>query len=160
MDLVSSFEAQRINFVSLADSLDPSTPAGRFFFHVMASLAEMEGELTVDRTRAGLESARLKGRVGKRKRLMTDAKVDAARRLLALGLPPREVASTLGASVATPYRRIPASESMQPGRGRHMIRPLLSAIFSVSLGRRLRQGPGRPAYSPVDTRTDGVRGTC
>ncbi len=92
MDLVSSFEAQGINFVSLADSVDTSTPAGRFCFHVMASLAEMEGDLTVDRTRAGLESARLKGRVGGQKRLMTDAKVDAARRLLALDLPPRVVA--------------------------------------------------------------------
>jgi DNA invertase Pin-like site-specific DNA recombinase len=47
--------------VSLTDSIDTSTLAGRFFFHVMASLAEMESGLTVERTRAGLETARLRG---------------------------------------------------------------------------------------------------
>lgn len=54
VDLVSYFEAEGINFVRLTDSIDTSTPAGRFFFHVMASLAEIERELTVERTRAGL----------------------------------------------------------------------------------------------------------
>jgi len=110
VDLVSNFEVEGINFVSLTDSIDTSTPAGRFFFHVMASLAEMERELTVERTRAGLETARLKGRVGGRKRVMTDGKVDAARKLLASGLSPRDVASNLGVSVATLYRWIPARQ--------------------------------------------------
>ena len=108
VDLVSGFEEQGINFVSLTDSIDTSTPAGRFFFHVMASLAEMERELTVERTRAGLGTARARGRIGGRKRVMTDGKVEAARKLLASGLPPREVASTLGVSVATLYRWLPA----------------------------------------------------
>ena len=110
VDLVSGFEEQGITFVSLTDSIDTSTPAGRFFFHVMASLAEMERELTVERTRAGLETARLKGRVGGRKRLMTDGKMDAARSLLAAGLPPHDVAENLGVSVATLYRWLPAGD--------------------------------------------------
>lgn len=38
---------------SLTDSIDTSTPAGRFFLHVMSALAEMERELIVERTRAG-----------------------------------------------------------------------------------------------------------
>jgi len=108
VDLVSGFEEDGINFVSLTDSIDTSTAAGRFFFHVMASLAEMERELTVERTRAGLETARARGRIGGRKRIMTDGKVEAARKLLASGLPPREVASTLGISIATLYRWLPA----------------------------------------------------
>jgi DNA invertase Pin-like site-specific DNA recombinase len=109
VDLVSGFEAQGTNFVSLTDSIDTSTPAGRFFFHVMASLAEMERELTVERTRAGLETARRQGRIGGRKRVMTDGKVEAARQLLASGLSPRDVAAALGVSVATLYRWVPAS---------------------------------------------------
>jgi DNA invertase Pin-like site-specific DNA recombinase len=108
VDLVSGFEDEGINFVSLTDSIDTSTPAGRFFFHVMASLAEMERELIVERTRAGLGTARARGRIGGRKRVMTDGKVEAARKLLASGMPPREVASTLGISVATLYRWLPA----------------------------------------------------
>jgi DNA invertase Pin-like site-specific DNA recombinase len=110
VDLVSGFEEQGIHFVSLTDSIDTSTPAGRFFFHVMASLAEMERELTVERTRAGLATARERGRTGGRRRVMTDGKVEAARQLLASGLPPREVASNLGVSVATLYRWLPAAE--------------------------------------------------
>ena len=70
----------------------------------------MERELTVERTRAGLETARARGRIGGRPRLMTGGKVDAAQRLLDGGISPREVASTLGMSVATLYRWLPAGE--------------------------------------------------
>jgi len=110
VDLVSGFEEDGINFVSLTDSIDTSTPAGRFFFHVMASLAEIERELTVERTRAGLEIARARGRIGGRKRVMTEGKVEAARSLLASGVPPHDVATNLGVSVATLYRWLPAGD--------------------------------------------------
>ncbi|WP_010216606.1 helix-turn-helix domain-containing protein [Pseudomonas amygdali] len=83
--------------------------SGLFFFHVMASLAEMERELTVERTRAGLQVARQLGRTGGRKRQMTDSKIVSAKKLLANGVPPREVAKNLGVSVPTLYRWIPAS---------------------------------------------------
>ena len=69
----------------------------------------MERELTVERTRAGLAVARQLGRVGGRKRRMTENKVKAAKRLLADGTPPRDVALNLGVSVPTLYRWIPAS---------------------------------------------------
>lgn len=110
VDLVSYFEEEGIHLVSITDSIDTSTPAGRFFFHVMASLAEMERELTVERTRAGLETARKHGRIGGRRRIMTDSKVEAAKRLIIDGLPPREVASNLGVSMATLYRWLPARQ--------------------------------------------------
>ena len=76
---------------------------------IMASLAEMERELTVERTRAGLEVARQLGRKGGRKRQMTDSKIESAKKLLANGVPPRDVAKNLGVSVPTLYRWIPAS---------------------------------------------------
>lgn len=110
VDLVSGFEAECINFVSLTDSIDTSTPAGRFFFHVMASLAEMEREATVERTRAGLEAARARGQIGGRKRIMTDGKVEAARQLLVSGVPPHDVATNLGVSVATLHRWLSAGD--------------------------------------------------
>jgi len=52
----------------------------------------MERELILERTRAGLEAARCLGRAGGRKRRMTDGKVQAARKLLASGTPPLDVA--------------------------------------------------------------------
>jgi len=106
VDMVEGLHKQGVQFRSLTDSIDTSTPSGRFFFHVMASLAEMERELTVERTRAGLEAARSMGRKGQ----MTDSKVEAAKKLLASGVEPREVAKNLGVSVPTLYRWVPASE--------------------------------------------------
>jgi DNA invertase Pin-like site-specific DNA recombinase len=69
----------------------------------------MERELILERTRAGLEAARLQARVGGRKRRMTDGKVQAARKLLACGTPPYEVAHSLGVSIPALYRWVPAS---------------------------------------------------
>ena len=109
VDLVADLQKQGIHFKSLTDSIDTGTPSGRFFFHVMASLAEMERELTAERTRAGLEAARQLGRKGGRKRQMTDSKIESAKKLLANGIPPRDVAANLGVSVPTLYRWIPAS---------------------------------------------------
>ena len=109
VDLVADLQKQGIHFKSLTDSIDTGTPSGRFFFHVMASLAEMERELTAQRTRAGLEVARQLGRKGGRKRQMTDSKIESAKKLLANGIPPRDVAANLGVSVPTLYRWIPAS---------------------------------------------------
>ena len=109
VDLVGELQKQRVQFRSLTDSIDTGTPSGRFFFHVMASLAEMERELVVERTRAGLEVARLLGRKGGRKPKMTESKVESAKKLLATGVPPRDVAKNLGVSVPTLYRWVPAS---------------------------------------------------
>jgi len=109
--LVAGLQKQGVQFKSLTDAIDTGTPSGRFFFHVMASLAEMERELTVERTRAGLEMARQLGRKGGRKRLMTDSKILSAKKLLANGVPPRDVAKNLGVSVPTLYRWIPASNN-------------------------------------------------
>jgi DNA invertase Pin-like site-specific DNA recombinase len=109
VDLVVVLHKQGVQFRSLTDSIDTGTPSGRFFFHVMASLAEMERELTIERTRAGLETARKLGRVGGRKRKMTDSKIASAKKLLANGVPPQEVAKNLSVSVPTLYRWIPAS---------------------------------------------------
>ena len=109
VDLVSELHKQDAQFQSLTDSIDTRTPSGRFFFHVMASLAEMERELMIERTRAGLAAARQAGRIGGRKRQMTDSKIKSARKLLTDGILPRDVAKNLGVSVPTLYRWIPAS---------------------------------------------------
>lgn len=110
VDLVAELEKRGVHFQSLTDQIDTSTPAGRFFFHVMASLAQMERELLIERTRAGLEAARRQGKVGGRKRLMTDSKIASARKLMQSGIAPSEVARNLGVSIPTLYRWVPAGE--------------------------------------------------
>ena len=107
IDLVTQRPGDGVQFRSLTDGIDTRTPAGRFFFHVMASLAEMERELIGERTKAGLAAARKRGRRGGRKRRMTPGKVESARKLLAGGMPPQEVAQNLGVSIPTLYRWVP-----------------------------------------------------
>lgn len=110
ISLISDLNAKGIHFKSITDSIDTSTPSGRFFFHVMASLAEMERELIVERTKAGLKAAKKLGRTGGRKRVMTESKVNSAKKLLASGVLPKDVANNLGISLATLYRWIPANQ--------------------------------------------------
>jgi DNA invertase Pin-like site-specific DNA recombinase len=109
VDFVADLQGRGVQFRSLTDGIDTATPAGRFFFHVMASLAQMERELLAERTRAGLAAARRRGRTGGRKRRMTPGKVESARKLLKDGMSPRDVAQNLGVSIPTLYRWVPAS---------------------------------------------------
>ncbi|MHB4679903.1 recombinase family protein [Klebsiella variicola] len=107
--LVSELQARGVNFRSLTDSIDTSTPAGRFFFHVMSALAEMERELIVERTRAGLAAAREQGRVGGRRRVMTEEVVERCRRMLDTGATRQQVADVIGVGVKTIYKYFPAA---------------------------------------------------
>ena len=109
VDLVGELEQQGVQFRSLTDGIDTTTPHGRFFFHMMASLAQMERELIAERTKAGLDAARKRSRMVGRKRRMTASKIESAKQLLDGGMPPREVATNLGVSIPTLYRWVPAS---------------------------------------------------
>ncbi|SYF97178.1 recombinase family protein [Klebsiella pneumoniae] len=108
--LVSELQDRGIHFRSLTDSIDTSTPAGRFFFHVMSALAEMERELIVERTRAGLAAAREQGRIGGRRRIMTTEVVERCRQMLVNGASRQQVSAVIGVDVKTIYRYCPASE--------------------------------------------------
>ena len=110
IDLVNQLHQKEINFKSITDNVDTSSTSGRFFFHVMASLAQMERELIAERTKAGLAAAKAQGRVGGRKRKMTQSKIESAKKLLASGVLPKDVAQNLGVSIPTLYRWIPASQ--------------------------------------------------
>jgi DNA invertase Pin-like site-specific DNA recombinase len=109
VDLVGKLAEEGVQFHSLTDGIDTTTPHGRFFFHMMASLAPMERELIAERTRAGLDAARKRGRMVGRKRRMTPSKIESAQQLLGGGMAPWEVAKNLGVSIPTLYRWVPAS---------------------------------------------------
>lgn len=66
LELTAGFERDGIDFVSIVDGIDTTTPVGRFFFRTMASIAELERDIIVERTQAGLKAARARGRVGGR----------------------------------------------------------------------------------------------
>jgi DNA invertase Pin-like site-specific DNA recombinase len=111
ISFVENLERDKINFISITDAIDTTTPSGRFFFHMMASLAQMERELIAERTKAGLKAARKQGRIGGRPKKMTETKLEAAKQLLSSGTLPKDVAKNLGISVATLYRWLPANSN-------------------------------------------------
>jgi DNA invertase Pin-like site-specific DNA recombinase len=107
VEFVSTLQQAGIHFASLTDGIDTSTPAGRFFFHMMAALAEMERDLIRERTKAGLSAAKARGRLGGRRPKLTAQQVAHARRLLEdPATTGAEVASTLGVARSTLYRTI------------------------------------------------------
>ncbi|HHB9820499.1 TPA: recombinase family protein, partial [Salmonella enterica] len=108
--LVEELRERGINFRSLTDAIDTSTPMGRFFFHVMGALAEMERELIVERTRAGLAAAREQGRIGGRRPKLTPEQWAQAGRLIRAGVPRQQVAIIYDVGLSTLYRKFPASK--------------------------------------------------
>jgi DNA invertase Pin-like site-specific DNA recombinase len=124
VNFVTELQEGGIQFRSLTDGIDTTTPAGRFFFHVMASLAQMERELIGERTRAGLDAARRRGRVGGRKRRMTPGKVESARKLLEGGMPPAMSPRVSGCR----SRRSTAGSLLQTGEARAASDLVASAV--------------------------------
>lgn len=116
IETVQALETRGVGFRSLTESVDTTTSGGKLIFHVFGALAEFERALIKERTVAGLAAARQRGRVGGRPRAMTEDKVAAARKLLASGTPPREVADVVGVSIPTLYRWLPASGSTPADR--------------------------------------------
>ena len=96
-------------------SIDTTTANGRMIFAIFAGLAEFERELIVERTRAGLESARARGRHGGRPFKMTPAKLRLAQ--AAMGKPETKVAelcAELGVTRQTLYRHVTPKGEIRP----------------------------------------------
>lgn len=66
IELAEHFEERGVEFISIRDNIDTSSPTGRFFFRMMASIAELERDITSERTKSGLAAARARGRKGGR----------------------------------------------------------------------------------------------
>ncbi len=108
IDTLNGLKARDVDFISLTEKIDTTTPGGKLIFHLMGALAEFERDLIRERTNAGLAAARARGRTGGRpKKLKTNGKVALARRLFAdKSNSIEEICSTLGISRATLYRYV------------------------------------------------------
>jgi len=98
---LESFNALGIQFVSLSEQVDTSTPTGKMVFTVLGAVAELERNLIVERVRAGLRHARSKGKELGRPRKSVD--LIEVRSMRAAGLSWRVIARKLSLSVGTVF---------------------------------------------------------
>lgn len=105
--LVNEIQSKGAGLLSLQDNIDTTTPHGKLFFHLFAAIAEFERDIIRERTKAGLDAARARGRKGGRpKGLSKEAQVKAA---AALSLYQQkksiaEILNTLSISKKTLYK--------------------------------------------------------
>jgi len=98
---VKELDERGIRIEALDTQLDTSTPAGRLVLSVIASLAEWERDLLIERTNEGLAHARAQGRIGGRPAKLTANQRQAALNSLEAGMSQRQVAETFGVSRST-----------------------------------------------------------
>ena len=110
IETVNMLSDKQIGFKSLTEHIDTTTPEGKLTFHLFGSLAEFERDLIRERTKAGLQAARARGRLGgrpKAKALNTQKKVGLAQSLYDDKTNTiDDICKTLNISRATLYRYI------------------------------------------------------
>ena len=119
IDLMADLEERGVGFRSLTENIDTTSPGGRLIFHVFAALAEFERDLIRDRTRAGLEAARARGRQGGRPSSLTDDQQRTARRMYEQkDMTVEQIGKVLGVSRTTVYRALGNEATARSRRGR------------------------------------------
>ncbi len=109
IESLDEFSALGIDFVSLTEGIDTTTPTGQLLFHIVGAVAQFERDLIAERVRAGMAHARAMGKRIGRPRAAVD--VAAVSRLCEEGHSLREIAQTLNVPVSRVRRallRVPA----------------------------------------------------
>ena len=105
IELVGELEQREVGFRSLQEAMDTSSSGGKLIFHVFGALAEFERNLIKERTMAGLEAARARGRRGGRPKALDNNKRDLAARLYKeREHTVKEICQMVGVSKPTLYR--------------------------------------------------------
>lgn len=104
IETVEMLNERGITFLSLTEDIDTKGSVGNLIFHIFASLAQFERDIIRDRVVAGLEAARLRGRVGGRPRTITNEKLRIAKTLLDEDkMTIKQICNHLNISVSTFY---------------------------------------------------------
>ena len=117
IELMGELEGQGIGFQSITEAIDTTTPGGKLVFHIFGALAEFERNLIRERTKAGLEAARARGKRGGRRQAL-----DEKQRKLAVDLyrqkthPIAEICRTVGISKVTLYKYVREAEEAAPAQ--------------------------------------------
>jgi DNA invertase Pin-like site-specific DNA recombinase len=108
IETIAEFDKQEVLFKSISDPIDTTSAQGRLIFNIFASLSEFERELIRERTNAGLQSARARGRLGGRPKGLSEEAENKARICESLykeqSLSANQIAKNQGISKATLYK--------------------------------------------------------
>ena len=112
IEVIEQLHKRGCGFKSLTEAIDTTTAGGRLIFHIFGALAEFERSIIRERTMAGLDAARARGRKGGRPRLMNEDSLIVAQALLRDGvLTVKDIAKQIGVSEPTLYKYLPSPRS-------------------------------------------------
>ena len=113
---MDALQKRDIEFKSLQENIDTSSSGGRLVFNIFASLAEFERDLIRERTNAGLQAARARGRTGGRPSSLSTDKLRTAKRLYEQkDMTVTQIGEVLGVSRSTVYRAISKASTVSTG---------------------------------------------
>lgn len=112
LQTVTELESRGVNFRSLTETVDTTTPTGRLVFHLFGALGQFERDLIRERTGAGLKAAAARGRKGGRPIALSPEKIARARQLIASGLNVREAAARVKVSKSALYMALKDSSAV------------------------------------------------
>ncbi len=101
ISIITSLKEKNIAFVSLTEGMDTTTASGELFFHIFGALAQFERSLIQQRVKAGLESARLRGKSGGRPKAIDNEKLKIIKEALANGMSKAAICRTFGVKRST-----------------------------------------------------------
>lgn len=110
IEMVNRLESKAIGLKSLQEAIDTTSSSGKLVFHIFGALAEFERNLIRERTQAGLQAARARGRKGGRPKSLTQDKQDLAVKLYdEKHHTVKNICEMMGISKPTLYKYIEAS---------------------------------------------------
>src|SRR3954447_1548632 len=109
---ITELNDRKIGFKSLTEQIDTTTSGGKLIFHIFGALAEFERDIIRERTNAGLEAARSRGKLGGRPMALSPEKIKLARRMYAdKSTSVSEICKMLGISRHTLRRYVKETEN-------------------------------------------------
>jgi len=107
VEFINDLKNKEIGFKSLQENIDTTSGVGKLVFHMFAALAEFEKDLIRERTMAGLSSARARGKLGGRPKILDDKKIALAKTMHKnKEISVKEICKTLNIGKTTFYRYI------------------------------------------------------
>ena len=117
LELVEDLTRRGVGLRSITEEIDTSGPMGKAILTVMLAFGTLERDVLIERTRAGLDAARARGRVGGRPTVVSAHKLEAAKALIRGGATVTAAAMAVNVSRSSLYRGLARTDGRLPNVG-------------------------------------------